>query len=138
MPPDGRRIALGPVAAIPDASCVAVADGRVVVARVGERVVAYRNRCLHQDSPLTGGWIRDGVLSCPLHFWRYRIDDGSLVGSDTALERFDVEIAGDDAFVIVPDEPEPVSLREQLLARARSYDRDEAYQRETQRMHPPD
>lgn len=136
MPPDpadhgtDRRVGVGPVADIPDDTCIAVADGRVVVARVGERVVAFRNRCLHQEAPLAGGWIRDGVLSCPLHFWRYRIDDGGQIGSGDALDRFDVEVEDGQAFVIVPPDPAPVSLREQLLARARGYDRDEAYHRD--------
>jgi nitrite reductase/ring-hydroxylating ferredoxin subunit len=121
------RVRVGRVADVSDAECVAVGDGRAVVVRVGDRLVAYRNRCLHQDSPLDGGWVREGVLSCPLHFWRYRVADGSHVGSGEALETFPVEVVDGEAFVVVPDDPEPVSLREQLLARARDYDRDRAW-----------
>lgn len=121
------RVPIGPVAAVPDDGCVAVADGRVVVVRVGDRVRAYRNRCLHQDSPLTGGWVRDGVLSCPLHFWRYDVATGELRNGEGCLERYRVEYDGGDAHVILPDDEPARPLREELLARARSYDRDAAF-----------
>ncbi len=124
-----ERIALGPVAAIPADECIAAADDRIVVVRVGDDVRAFRNRCLHQDAPLAGGWVRRGVLSCPLHFWRYDVSTGRVRGGTGCLDRFDVEIVDGDAFAFVPDDPHPMSLREQLLARAADYDRDAEYRR---------
>lgn len=128
---EGDRIPLGPVAEIPTDRCVAAADDRVVAVRVGDEVCAYRNRCLHQEAPLAGGWVRGGVLSCPLHFWRYDAATGRHRGGEGRLDRFDVVVEGDEAFVIVPPEPAPTSLRERLLARAADYDRDAAYRAET-------
>ena len=121
---------MGPVAAIPADACVAVGDGSAVVVRVGDEICAFRNRCLHQDSPLAGGIVRDGVLSCPLHFWRYRAATGELIGTRRRLESFPVDVVDGDAVVVLPDPPPPMSLREQLLARARGYDRDAAYDAE--------
>jgi nitrite reductase/ring-hydroxylating ferredoxin subunit len=112
---------------MPDDACVAVGDGRAIVLRIGDTVCAYRNRCLHQDSPLAGGIVRNGVLSCPLHFWRYHADSGRLVGTRRDLERYPVDVVDGDAFVDVPDLPTPRSLREQLLERAQRYDREAAY-----------
>jgi nitrite reductase/ring-hydroxylating ferredoxin subunit len=122
------RVPVGPVADVPDDRCVAVGDGRVVVVRVGGELRAFENRCLHQDSLLAGGIVRNGVLSCPLHFWRYRVADGSLIGSKRSLPRFPIDVVEGEAFVLVPDAPAPASLREQLLDRARTYDRDAAWQ----------
>lgn len=121
------RIAAGPVADVPADRCVAVADGRAVIVRVDGDVHAYRNRCLHQASPLAGGWVRDGVLACPLHFWRYDVASGELRNGAGCLERFPVEIVDGDAFVLLPDDPPRRSLRDELLARARTYDRDAAF-----------
>ncbi len=118
----------GRVGDMSEQTCVAVGDGTAVVVRVGDTVKAFRNRCLHQDSPLADGWVRDGVLSCPLHFWRYRVSDGTNIGTAVALDEFDVRIIDGEAFVEVPD-PQPArTLREQLLDRARTYDRDAAWQ----------
>lgn len=121
------RVPVGRVDSVADDACVAVGDGTAVVVRVGDRVCAYRNRCLHQDSPLAGGIVRNGVLSCPLHFWRYHADSGQLIGTRRALDRFPVDVVDGEAFVLLPDPPPPMSLREQLLERARTYDRSAAY-----------
>ena len=58
-------VPIGRLDDVPTDRCIAVADGRAVAVRVGDEVCAYRNRCLHQDSPLAGGWVRDGVLMLP-------------------------------------------------------------------------
>ena len=124
------RVALGMVADISDSMCVSAGGERAIVFRIGDEVRAYRNRCVHQDSALAGGWIRDGVLSCPLHFWRYRADDGRHIGTTMVLEQYPVEIVDGKAFVEVPDPPPPTSLRQQLLERAHAYDRDEAWRQD--------
>jgi nitrite reductase/ring-hydroxylating ferredoxin subunit len=124
------RVPIGPVASVPDDVCVAVGDGSAVVLRVGDRVCAYRNQCAHQDSPLAGGIVRNGVLSCPLHFWRYHADSGQLIGSRRTLDRLDVDVIDGQAFVVLPDAAAPQSLRDQLLARARVYDREAAWRAE--------
>lgn len=121
------RVAIGRVAELPDDACIAVAGGRAIVFRIADRVCAYRNQCLHQESPLAGGIIRNGVLSCPLHFWRYHADTGQLIGTRQQLDRFPVDVVDGEAFVILPAEPPKRSLREQLLERARHYDRDDAW-----------
>lgn len=121
---------IGPVTAVPTDACAAVGDGFAVVVRVGDEICAYRNRCIHQESPLAGGIVRDGVLSCPLHFWRYRAGTGELIGTRRRLERFPVEVVDGEAFVELPDAGPPMSLRDQLLARARGYERAVAYEAE--------
>lgn len=138
-----RRVSLGPVSGIPEDECVAAGDGRAVVVRVGDEVLAYRNRCLHQDAPLAGGWVRDGVLSCPLHFWRYDVATGCPRDGNRCLERFEVVAEVIDgtrvAVLLLPDEAPPRSLREELLERARTYDRSQAFDRERtdRRERPP-
>jgi nitrite reductase/ring-hydroxylating ferredoxin subunit len=125
------RVRVGPVAWIPTDSCVAVGDGQAVVVKVGDQVHAFRNQCIHQEASLHGGIVRNGVLSCPFHFWRYHVDTGRLVGSQKSLERFPVDVVDGQAWVLVPDEPVGVSLRERLLERARDYDREAAYRAES-------
>ncbi len=126
------RVPAGRVGEMAEDTCVAVGDGNAVVVRVGDTVKAFRNRCLHQDSPLDGAWVRDGVLSCPLHFWRYRVDDGTNIGTGERLEEFAVQVVDGEAFVEVPDPHPPRSLREQLLDRARTYDRESSWRARTE------
>lgn len=115
---------MGPLRDFPSDRCVAIGDERVAVARVGDEVVAFENRCLHQASPLAGGMVRDGVLTCPLHFWRYRLPDAVKVGEEEhRLARYPVTIEDGAVFVEVPD-PEPSrSMRDLLLEHARTWHR---------------
>jgi nitrite reductase/ring-hydroxylating ferredoxin subunit len=121
------RVLVGPLDSISETECTAVGDGRAVVVRFGAEVRAFENRCAHQDSPIAGGIVRHGVLSCPFHFWRYQVADGRLIGSSRALVRFPVDVVDGVAYVLLPD-PEPdLPLRQRLLARASGYDRDVAW-----------
>ncbi len=118
------RVDLGPLDAIPSDHCIAVADGRVVVARVGDDIVAFQNRCLHQDSKLEGGRIDNGRLTCPLHFWRYDAATGRHLGNRGTLQSYPVEVTDGEVYVEVPD-PEPaLSIREMMLRHAREWSRD--------------
>ena len=126
------RVPVGPVDGVPHDRCVAVADGQVVVVRVGDELRAFENRCLHQDSMLDGGSVRNGVLSCPLHFWRYRVDDGSLIGSKRSLPRYPIDVVNGEAFVLLPDEDPDLPLRQRLLDRAKTYNRHAAWHRDHQ------
>ena len=116
------RVSAGLLSELPSDRCISVAAGRAVVALVGGEAVAFENRCLHQESPLAGGYIRDGVLMCPLHFWRYRLPSGDLIGQEATLPRYETEVVDGEVFVEVPDPDPPQSMRERLLAHAKEWD----------------
>ena len=117
------RVVVGPLESVPLDHCIAVADGRAVVARVGDTVVAMQNRCLHQDSPLEGGRITGDRLTCPLHFWRYRLPEAEHTGGRGALETYAVELVDGVVIVDLPEPKPAMSMREQLLAHAREWNR---------------
>jgi nitrite reductase/ring-hydroxylating ferredoxin subunit len=102
----------------PPSTCVSVADGRAVVARHGATVKAFLNRCLHQDAPLAGGWVGDETLSCPMHFWRYRLADGQHVGGQGVLTSLQVEEIDGQLRVEAPI-VDDVPIRELLRRNAR-------------------
>jgi nitrite reductase/ring-hydroxylating ferredoxin subunit len=102
---------------VPADGCLAVLEGRVLLARVGDDLVAYRNQCLHKATPLDGGLVRDGIVTCPLHFWRYDLADGRNLAGGGSLERLQAWTDGSDVLVVPP--PEPTSLRQLLRDHAR-------------------
>ncbi len=118
------EVSAGRLADLPTDRCVAVAAGRAIVVRLGEEVVAFENRCLHQNSPLAGGRVVEGILTCPMHFWRYRLPEGATTGSGERLVTYPVVVRAGEVFVDVPDEPPPRSIREALLDHARNWNRD--------------
>ena len=119
-----QTISAGAVEDLPTDRCVEIGDGRAVVARVGNQVYAYRNECLHQASPLAGGLVRDGVITCPLHFWRYEASTGAKCGeAGLQLENYPVRIDSGTVLVDLPAPPATGSWREMMLDHAREWDR---------------
>lgn len=118
------EVVTAPAGEVPEGGCLAVADGRVLLTKIDGEVRAFENRCLHRATALDGGTVRDGVLTCPAHFWRYRIVDGAHVGSGQRLASYPVDVDGVTVHVELPDEPSR-SLREQLLEHARTWSRDD-------------
>ena len=95
----------------------------VLVALVDGQPRAVSADCLHKGASLEGGVCRDGIITCPSHWWRYDLRDGSLQGTPgAALTVYPARVSDG---VIEVDLPEPTrtrSLRETLLAHARGED----------------
>jgi len=63
-----------------------VAEGEGKTVRIGDRLIAvFRERgqyfalddvCPHMGASLAGGWVEDGIVTCPWHAWRFRLADG--------------------------------------------------------------
>lgn len=66
---------------IPDGGVLAriVDDTPVLLSRSGAAVRAYDNACAHLAVPLHRGRIEDGVLTCPAHGFRFRLDTGDCL-----------------------------------------------------------
>jgi len=116
------RTPAGSFSSIPTNACIAVAGTRAVVVRIGNEVFAFENRCLHQETPLDGGRVANGVLICPAHFWRYRLPGGGHIGTGEVLPSYPVEIIDGQVWVEAPEPEPPRSIRETLLEHARSWE----------------
>lgn len=56
-----------------------VAGREVVLCTLGDEVHALDGICTHEDLPLDGGEVDDGVLECPWHGARYDIRTGRVL-----------------------------------------------------------
>jgi nitrite reductase/ring-hydroxylating ferredoxin subunit/uncharacterized membrane protein len=52
---------------------------QLVLVRQGETILAVHDTCAHAGGPLNEGKFVDGVIECPWHFSRYRLEDGHVV-----------------------------------------------------------
>jgi toluene monooxygenase system ferredoxin subunit len=116
------RVLAGSLSSIPTDACIGVAGTKAAVVRIGYQVFAFENRCLHQETPLDGGRVANGVLMCPAHFWRYRLPAGRHIGTGELLPSYPVEIIDGEVWVEVPESEPPRSMRERLLEHARSWE----------------
>lgn len=97
------------------------ARGRdVLVAVVDGEPTAVDNACLHRGATLEGGVCRDGVVTCPSHWWRYDLRTGALLGHPgSALATYPCRVVGDRVEVLLTQAPPALGMREMLLAHAR-------------------
>jgi nitrite reductase/ring-hydroxylating ferredoxin subunit len=91
----------------------------VLVALVEGEIHAVDDACRHRGTALSGGLLRDGVVTCPAHLWQYDVRTGQRHDTEgEALRTYPVEVVGDEVEVTVPDLARQPSLREVLLAHA--------------------
>ena len=92
----------------------------VLLALVDGELHAVDDACHHRGTALSGGLLRDGIVTCPAHLWQYDVRTGRRHDTDgEPLATYPVEIVGDCVEVTVPDVSRPPTLRETLLAHAR-------------------
>ena len=74
---------------------------------VGERMVALffvdgqyyaiDDCCPHMGASLAGGYVENGVVSCPWHAWRFRVSDGTWCDNPRVKTRsHEVRVVGDE------------------------------------------
>jgi nitrite reductase/ring-hydroxylating ferredoxin subunit len=95
----------------------------VLIALVDGMPRAVSSACLHKGASLEGGVCRDGVITCPSHWWRYDLRDGSLQGTPgAALTVYPARVTDGIIEVELPAAAPALSLRQALLAHARGED----------------
>lgn len=116
---------VGPRSSLADGTrCVIGAEGvEVGVFQFRDQIYAFENRCLHQGGPVcegliigrerrviddcgrdVGGSVDDDEmhLICPWHGWEYRLSDGRCAAlPDVKLQSYDVELRGEDVYIII-------------------------------------
>ena len=79
---------------------VEVSGKEIALFNVSGEIFAISNACPHQGGPLGEGEVEDTVVTCPLHGWRFRLDNGEgLTMPHSKVERFDVKIEGNDILI---------------------------------------
>lgn len=122
----GQWVAVAGAAELaPGAAVTAAAgDGEVTVFNVDGELFAVEARCLHKGGALAEGHVSGGVVTCPLHWWRYDLRTGERLGApDLRLACYSVRLVDDRVEILVPDRRRPVaSLRDRLLAAGREWE----------------
>jgi nitrite reductase (NADH) small subunit len=83
---------------------VNVAGRHVALFRLGDEFFALDNMCLHRGGPLCDGDIKNGVVTCPWHFWSYEIRTGTMVQDPrVGVSKHEVRTDGDQVSVRLTD-----------------------------------
>jgi nitrite reductase/ring-hydroxylating ferredoxin subunit len=93
----------------------------VCVVQTADGPLAMLDRCPHRDIRLSGGVVRDGLLTCPGHFWRFDLTDGHRTDEPAQVLSLYPTRTDDDGWVWarLPASARRLSMREWLLEQAR-------------------
>jgi nitrite reductase (NADH) small subunit/3-phenylpropionate/trans-cinnamate dioxygenase ferredoxin subunit len=83
-------------------------DGKLIaVFRCGGEVKAIEDTCPHMGISLAGGHVEAGIVTCPWHGWRFRLDDGAWADNPRIkIGSYPVRVEGDLVQLEVPAAPE--------------------------------
>jgi nitrite reductase (NADH) small subunit len=88
---------------------VEVGNKLIAVFRTGANYYAIDDVCPHMGASLAGGWVENGVVTCPWHAWRFRLADGAWADCPKVkIGCYPVRVVNDEVQVQVPG-PAPES-----------------------------
>jgi nitrite reductase/ring-hydroxylating ferredoxin subunit len=90
-------------------------DKRIALFRTPEGIFAADNRCPHQGYALKDGDIRDDVLTCAWHNWKFRLTDGKCLFGGENIRTYPVSVRDGLVHVDVTD-PAPEEIAPELFA----------------------
>ena len=73
----------------------------VLLCNSGGSHFAIRNQCTHQNSPLAGGRVRNGFISCPLHGVRFDLSTGEPRGALTRVPVKIYAVRDEDGMIVI-------------------------------------
>ena len=81
---------------------VMVGSDPVVLANVDGTVHAVRDRCTHEEFPLSDGELEGSILVCPYHGARYDVCSGAARGLPAVkpVKSYPVEIREDGIYIL--------------------------------------
>ena len=89
-----------PTADLPTGGQILVRSGsrQIAVFRLESGdLYAVDNQCPHEGYPLVKGTVKDCILTCPWHNYKFRLQDGACLMGDEAVRTFPVrELGGPD------------------------------------------
>jgi nitrite reductase/ring-hydroxylating ferredoxin subunit len=98
-----------------DAKSFAYLDKRIALFRTPSGVFACDNRCPHQGYALVRGDVKDGVLTCAWHNWKFELGTGICRYGGENIRTYPVQIREGQVLVDIADPPAEV-IRPDLFA----------------------
>ena len=85
---------------------VTVNQKDVAVFRVNGQFFAIDDLCPHMGASLSGGYVENGVVTCPWHYWRFQLSDGAWADNPKVKTGcYTVHVVGDDLQIEAPKGP---------------------------------
>ncbi len=97
------------------AKSFAHAEKRIALFRTARGIFACDNRCPHQGYALVRGDVKDDVLTCAWHNWKFELGSGTCRHGGENIRTYPVRVRDGQVFVDVTD-PSAEIIRPELFA----------------------
>lgn len=75
---------------------------RIAVFNVDGTLVGLESECKHMKASLATGGVKEGILTCQWHGWKYDLATGECLGRPgMKLKRYEVLVEGDNVFLVL-------------------------------------
>lgn len=92
---------------------VAIGNKLIAVFRDKGELFAIDDVCPHMGASLAGGYVADGIVTCPWHAWRFRLADGAWADNPRVkIGCYPVHVEGEDVQIQVDQPPSCPPTRE--------------------------
>jgi nitrite reductase (NADH) small subunit/3-phenylpropionate/trans-cinnamate dioxygenase ferredoxin subunit len=82
---------------------VQVGNKLVAVFHHGGQYFAIDDVCPHMGASLSGGYVEQGIVTCPWHAWRFRLGDGAWADNPRVkIGCYPVRVVGEEVQIQVP------------------------------------
>jgi nitrite reductase (NADH) small subunit len=101
----GQRVTVGKREDIPEggSAVVTVNQKDIAIFNVNGTFFALDDVCPHMGASLSGGYVEDGCVTCPWHYWRFRLADGTWADSPRIKTgSYPVHVVGDEVQLELP------------------------------------
>jgi nitrite reductase (NADH) small subunit/3-phenylpropionate/trans-cinnamate dioxygenase ferredoxin subunit len=79
---------------------VTVGNKLIAVFREAGQFFAIDDVCPHMGASLSGGYLQEGIVTCPWHAWRFRLKDGAWADNPKIkIGCYPVRVEGDNVQV---------------------------------------
>jgi len=99
-----KRVRMGRLADLPVGGVLEkqIMARRVAVFNVAGKLYGIQSDCKHMRAPLGSGTVKDRIITCKWHHWRYDLETGECLDQKSArLQRYDVKIEHGEIFLEV-------------------------------------
>src|SRR5690349_20450440 len=89
------------------------AGGAKVVKSCGKQIAVFQpsegqfyaidNRCPHEGYPLSEGTLKDGVLTCDWHNWKFDLNGGACLRGGEDVRSYPIRVEGGGVFLDLAD-----------------------------------
>jgi nitrite reductase (NADH) small subunit/3-phenylpropionate/trans-cinnamate dioxygenase ferredoxin subunit len=101
----GQRVTVGKWEDIPEggSAVVTINQKDIAIFNVNGKFFALDDVCPHMGASLSGGFVEDGCVTCPWHYWRFRLVDGTWADSPRIKTgSYPVHVVGDELQLELP------------------------------------